>query len=134
MDLRNLQFSQCTNSNVGVVQRQNQSTQYNAESDLDLEYAMTLTDPTPVTLLQTGDLIQGEGVGSCDECITNVSPELVGAGFDNWLDAVDASFCGGDDPDQVCINLHAILYMLLTSRFQDGIYPDHQKGGYNRTS
>ena len=30
---------------------------------------------------------------------------LIGASFDNWLDAVDASFCtfeGGDDPTQVC--------------------------------
>lgn len=29
---------------------------------------------------------------------------LIGAGFDNWLDAVDGSFCtfeGGDDPTQV---------------------------------
>jgi hypothetical protein len=30
-----------------------------------------------------------------------------GAGFDNWLDAVDGSFCtfeGGDDPTQVFLN------------------------------
>ena len=47
---------------------------FNGESDLDLEYAMVLTNPQPVTLLQTGDLVEG-------------------AGFDNWLDAVDASFC-----------------------------------------
>jgi hypothetical protein len=47
----------------------------------------------------------------------NVSPELAGGWLDNWLDAVDGSFCtfeGGDDPDQVCINLHSLLYMLLT--------------------
>ena len=55
--------------NVGVVQQQNQSADYNQESDLDLEYAMTLTDPTPVTVLQTGDLVEGSGVGSCDECV-----------------------------------------------------------------
>ena len=69
-------------------------------------------------------------------CVANVSPELVGAGFDNWLDAVDGSFCkfeGGDDPNQVRINLHSLLY-ILTSRFQDGIYPDTQPGGYNGTS
>lgn len=53
--------------NVGVVQTQNQTDQYNEESNLDLEYAMTLTDPTPITLLQTGDLIQGLGLGSRDE-------------------------------------------------------------------
>ena len=35
---------------------------------------MVLTKPQPVQLLQTGDLVEG-------------------AGFDNWLDAVDKSFC-----------------------------------------
>jgi len=40
---------------------------------------------------------------------------FLGASFDNWLDAVDESFCtykGGDDPEQ------------------DGIYPDPFPGGY----
>jgi len=35
--------------------------------------------------------------------ISNLSSSP-GAGFDNWLDAVDGSFCtfeGGDDPTQV---------------------------------
>jgi hypothetical protein len=59
--------------NVGVVQQQNQSVEYNEESDLDLEYAMTLTDPTPVTVLQTGDLVEGSDVGSCDECVSLMS-------------------------------------------------------------
>ncbi|KAH9176550.1 subtilisin-like protein [Lactarius sanguifluus] len=71
---------------------------FNGESDLDLEYAMALTNPQPITLLQTGDLVEG-------------------AGFDNWLDAVDKSFCtfqGGDDPNQ------------------DGIYPDTLPGGFNQ--
>ncbi|KAG6827607.1 hypothetical protein H0H92_011146 [Tricholoma furcatifolium] len=79
-----------------VVQTVNQSFDYNGESDLDLEYTMALTNPQTVTLLQTGDLVEG-------------------AGFDNWLDAVDKSFCtyeGGDDPTQ------------------DGIYPDPLPGGY----
>ncbi|KAJ6555036.1 subtilisin-like protein [Mycena vulgaris] len=69
---------------------------FNGESDLDLEYAMSLTNPQPVQLLQTGDIVEG-------------------AGFDNWLDAVDGSFCtfeGGDDPEQ------------------DGIYPDPLPGGF----
>ena len=35
---------------------------------------MVLTNPQPVQVLQTGDLVEG-------------------AGFDNWLDAVDKSFC-----------------------------------------
>ncbi|KAH8981731.1 subtilisin-like protein [Lactarius akahatsu] len=30
----------------------------NSESDLDLEYAMVLTNPQPVTLLQTGDIVE----------------------------------------------------------------------------
>ncbi|KAF8158458.1 subtilisin-like protein [Crassisporium funariophilum] len=79
-----------------VVQTTNQSFDFNGESDLDLQYAMALTNPQPITLLQTGDLEEG-------------------AGFDNWLDAVDASFCsfeGGDDPEQ------------------DGIYPDTLPGGF----
>jgi hypothetical protein len=59
--------------NVGVVQQQNQSAIYNTESDLDLEYAMSLTDPTPVTVLETGDLVEGSGVGSCDECVSLIS-------------------------------------------------------------
>jgi len=57
---------------------------------------MGLTNPQPITLLQTGDIVEG-------------------AGFDNWLDAVDKSFCtfqGGDDPTQ------------------DGIYPDTLPGGF----
>lgn len=65
----------------GVVQNTNQSHGYNAESDLDLEYAMTLVYPQPVTLYQVGDLYQG-------------------ASFNNFLDGVDASYCsyeGGDD-------------------------------------
>ncbi|KAH8112254.1 subtilisin-like protein [Phellopilus nigrolimitatus] len=82
----------------GVAQTTNQSFDFNGESDLDLQYAMSLTNPQPVTLLQTGDLVEG-------------------AGFDNWLDAVDASFCtfeGGDDPTQ------------------DGIYPDTLPGGFDQ--
>ncbi|TDL20636.1 subtilisin-like protein [Rickenella mellea] len=80
----------------GVAQTTNTGFDFNGESDLDLEYAMALTNPQPITLLQTGDLVEG-------------------AGFDNWLDAVDASFCtfeGGDDPTQ------------------DGIYPDPLPGGF----
>ncbi|KAJ7624321.1 subtilisin-like protein [Mycena polygramma] len=79
-----------------IVQTEDQSFDFNGESDLDLEYSMSLTNPQPVQLLQTGDIVEG-------------------AGFDNWLDAVDGSFCtfeGGDDPNQ------------------DGIYPDPLPGGF----
>ncbi|KAI0048067.1 subtilisin-like protein [Auriscalpium vulgare] len=84
----------------GIVQTLNQSFYFNAESNLDLQYSMTLVAPQKVTLLQAGDV-----------------PE--GASFDNWLDAVDESFCtyqGGDDP------------------LQDGIYPDLLPGGSNQSA
>jgi len=79
-----------------VVQTTNQSFNFNGESDLDLQYGFALTNPQPIHLLQTGDIVEG-------------------ASFDNWLDAVDGTFCtfeGGDDPTQ------------------DGIYPDPLKGGF----
>lgn len=73
-----------------------QTFSFNGESDLDLEYSMTLSYPQQITLFQVGD---GEE----------------GASFNNFLDAIDGSYCtydGGDDPDQ------------------DGIYPDTNIGGY----
>lgn len=79
----------------GVLQTTEESFEYNGESDLDLEYAMTLVNPQPVTLYQAGDLIEG-------------------ASFNNFLDAIDGSYCtyeGGDDPTQ------------------DAVYPD-PFGGY----
>ena len=45
---------------------------------------MTLVNPVPVTLYQTGDLVEG-------------------ASFNNFLDAIDGTYCtyeGGDDPTQ----------------------------------
>jgi hypothetical protein len=60
--------------NIGVVQQQDQSFDFNGESDLDLEYAMSLTDPTPVTLLQTGDLVEGLDLRSRDEYLLLISP------------------------------------------------------------
>ena len=33
---------------------------FNGESDLDLQYSMSLTNPQPITLLQTGDLVEGD--------------------------------------------------------------------------
>ncbi|KAK0256450.1 hypothetical protein B0A54_04706 [Friedmanniomyces endolithicus] len=68
----------------GVNQQTNMSFNFNGESDLDLEYPMTLVYPQPVTLYQVGDLVEG-------------------ASFNNFLDAIDASYCsydGGDDPTQ----------------------------------
>lgn len=79
------------------MQTTQQSFDFNGESDLDLEYAMGLTAPQPITLLQTGDIVEG-------------------AGFDNWLDAVDGSFCtfeGGDDPTQVSYQTHQYLFCQL---------------------
>ena len=79
-----------------IVQTTQQGFGFNGESDLDLEYAMALVNPQPVTLYQVGDLVEG-------------------ASFNNFLDAIDASYCsylGGDDPTQ------------------DATYPDPLAGGY----
>ena len=80
----------------GVVQKTNRSFNFNGESDLDLEYGITLVYPQKVTLYQVGDLVEG-------------------ASFNNFLDAIDASYCtfrGGD------------------SKVYDAKYPDPLKGGY----
>jgi len=73
----------------------------NGEADLDLQYAMALVGPSQnVTLYQAGDL---------DEATC-----FKGASFNNFLDALDASYCsfeGGDNPEY------------------DAIYPDPY-GGY----
>ena len=45
---------------LGVDQTTEQSFDFNGESDLDLEYAMALTNPQPITLLQTGDTVEGQ--------------------------------------------------------------------------
>lgn len=71
----------------GVDQTTVQGFDYNGESDLDLEYAMTLVYPQQVTLYQAGDVVEG-------------------ASFNNFLDAIDGSYCtyeGGDDPTQDAI-------------------------------
>lgn len=81
--------------NGGISGNRTQGFFLNAESDLDLEYGMTLVNPQPVQLYQVGDFIEG---GSLND----------------FLDAVDASYCtfdGGDDP------------------VQDGQYPS-SRGGY----
>ena len=68
----------------GVPQTTMQGFNYNGESDLDLEYAMALINPQKTTLYQVGDLVEG-------------------ASFNNFLDAIDGSYCtymGGDDPTQ----------------------------------
>ena len=49
---------------LGVDQTTEQSFDFNGESDLDLEYAMALTNPQPITLLQTGDTVEGQTLPS----------------------------------------------------------------------
>ncbi|OHE99804.1 Pro-kumamolisin [Colletotrichum orchidophilum] len=68
-----------------VVQTTNQSFRFNGESALDLEFAMALIHPQTTTLYQVGDLSQG-------------------ASFNNFLDAIDGSYCtfrggGSKDPN-----------------------------------
>ncbi|CCM05401.1 uncharacterized protein FIBRA_07617 [Fibroporia radiculosa] len=69
----------------GFIQSNQTGFDYNGESNLDLEYSMTLVGPKQtVTLYQTGDDVEG-------------------ASFNNLLDALDASYCtfeGGDDPSE----------------------------------
>ncbi|KAI0922998.1 hypothetical protein AcV5_009837 [Taiwanofungus camphoratus] len=69
----------------GVVQSSETGFNYNGESNLDLQYSMSLVGSSqPVTLYQTGDAVEG-------------------ASFNNLLDALDGSYCtfeGGDDPTQ----------------------------------
>ncbi|KAG2090746.1 peptidase S8/S53 domain-containing protein [Suillus discolor] len=69
----------------GVIEGSDPSFDYNGESDLDLEYAMTLvTKEQKITLYQVGDSVEG---GS----------------FNTFLDALDGTYCtydGGDDPTQ----------------------------------
>lgn len=81
----------------GVVQTTMTGFNYNGESNLDLVYPMSLLGPKQeITLYQVGDLVEG-------------------ASFNNFLDALDASYCkfeGGDDTSQ------------------DGAFPDSAPGGY----
>ncbi|POS70995.1 Pro-kumamolisin [Diaporthe helianthi] len=80
----------------GVVQQTEMGFEFNGESNLDLEYAMALVYPQMVTLYQVGDLVEG-------------------ASLNNFLDAIDGSYCtyeGGDDPNQ------------------DATYPDEMPMGY----
>ncbi|KAH8079080.1 subtilisin-like protein [Cristinia sonorae] len=69
----------------GVVQTTDTGFDFNGESNLDLQFGMSLVGKSqPVTLYQVGDLPQG-------------------ASFNNLLDALDGTFCtfeGGDDPSQ----------------------------------
>ncbi|KAG9246746.1 peptidase S8/S53 domain-containing protein [Calycina marina] len=79
-----------------VVQTTTESFALNGESDLDLEYAIALVYPQEVTLYQVGDIVEG-------------------ASFNNFLDAIDASYCTSDGGDDAT---------------EDGIYPDTASGGY----
>ncbi|WYZ39383.1 hypothetical protein EsH8_III_001297 [Colletotrichum jinshuiense] len=68
-----------------VIQTQNQSFRFNGESSLDLQFAMAMIYPQTATLYQVGDLNQG-------------------ASFNNFLDAIDGSYCnfqggGSKDPN-----------------------------------
>lgn len=63
----------------GSQQTSAQGFDYQGESDLDLEYAISLVYPQAVTLYQTGD-------------------DYESASFSDFLDALDGSYCAGDDP------------------------------------
>ncbi|EIW80513.1 subtilisin-like protein [Coniophora puteana RWD-64-598 SS2] len=69
----------------GYAQTEYQNFSYNGESDLDLEYGMTLVgSEQTVTLYQAGDMVEG-------------------ASFNNFLDAIDGTYCtfeGGNNYTQ----------------------------------
>ena len=106
----NMWFKQFSPSQVGqsptqdlidgaVVQTQNQSFSFNGESSLDLQYGMSLVSPQKTTLFQVGDIVEG---GS----------------FNNFLDAIDGSYCTFDGGDSKDPNV-------------DGQYPDKLPGGFD---
>jgi tripeptidyl-peptidase-1 len=78
----------------GVLLKVNESFSMNGEADLDLQIAMPLVYPIKPVLYQVGDPEQG-------------------ASFNNFLDAIDGSYCtfeGGDDASQ------------------DAVFPDNPDG------
>ncbi|TAQ88670.1 hypothetical protein B7494_g2997 [Chlorociboria aeruginascens] len=80
-----------------IVQTTNRSFDFNGESSLDLQYAMSLVYPQQVTLFQVGDVVEG-------------------ASFNNFLDALDRSYCTFEGGDVSGV---------------DGTYPDTSNGGFN---
>ena len=109
-------YSLCT---AGDLNTSNRSFDYNGESNLDLQYGMALvTGKQPVQLYQVGDHPIGETLRFPCEQQTKSALTAAGGSFNNFLDAIDGSYCnfqGGDDPSQ------------------DGIYPDPAPSGYNGT-
>ena len=93
---------------------------------------MVLTFPQLVMLLQVGDLVESQ-LNLYLIIAVNLLQYYTGGNFDNWLDAVDATYCGGDDPTQVSSRLASPLASPHSRKFlvQDGIYPDHKPGGYD---
>ncbi|TDL18357.1 hypothetical protein BD410DRAFT_806660 [Rickenella mellea] len=84
-----------------TVQTNSQSFDFDGISDLDLEYAMSLTNPRPFTLLLAGDFF--------------------GGAFGNSLDALEQSFCTfeGRYPANGGFQNHALLLSLFR-------YPMHK--------
>ena len=111
----------------GVVQTIQQEFDYNGESNLDLQYAMNLVNlvgsKQDVILYQVGDIPQGLRhffLASFRGNELNANSLLIiGASFNNFLDASDGAYCsfeGGDDPTQ------------------DASYPDTYPNGYHSES
>ncbi|KAL0577149.1 hypothetical protein V5O48_004825 [Marasmius crinis-equi] len=108
----------------GVAQTDNQGSEFNAESDLDLQYSMGLVNPQPISLLQTGDILQGAVCFFYYTSSTILDPEIMkAADLTIGLTQSTAHFLrqlkppiGGDDLSQ------------------DGLYPDPLPGGYKGKS
>jgi tripeptidyl-peptidase I len=96
---------------------------FNVESNFDLSWAMALVGKEQtVTLYQVGDPVELQLRPLSIPALLAVMGRDVdiifaGASFNNFLDALDGSYCtfeGGDDP----------------SSGLDGVYPDPLPGGY----
>jgi hypothetical protein len=61
---------------------------------------MGLTYPQPVILYQVGDLVEQCQFSLNHIIAVNMLKYYTVVGANNWLDAVDASYCGGEDPTQ----------------------------------
>ena len=119
---------------LGVDQTTEQSFDFNGESDLDLEYAMALTNPQPITLLQTGDTVEGQNAPlytTYSLSVTNYRPQerpsITGSMLLTGLSVLST----------VSANHNYTIHLYLTSIVAggdnpdfDGIYPDPDRGGF----
>lgn len=94
----------------GYAQTVNESFNYNGESNLDLEYAMALSETLVsrrggVRILHTISILTPSA--RTQTTLYQVGDPIESASFSDFLDALDGTFCANDDPSQ------------------DAVYPDN---------